>query len=387
MSSVLRYGSARLFSSVVDSPTVLRSLTLVNNVSFGFNTNRKEVKSLGGRRIVSRQISPTSPTVTFSYYLSDLDNERLFTLPVTSHEALSLERPLFRDIGSIDLAFAMDENSKDFIGLTNTDHQDTSIAVITNAYLTSYSFEINSQGIINATVSFQGDDILFKFFKNLSKYSFLESDSEDNLMTNDNKFIVNDGLEEVTEGIGGGNIISKINRFNFSADIPYRVLNDFGQMFHAKKVDYPFDVQISVSAFVDSFFEGKLSNIFCGDKKNDFIISNRRKICNEQASDEKSGMLFKGAQLVSQTYSQGIGSFLNAELTFNLKTNRHCGVYFTQHVQTNEVLVNEDNINFDHILLEDSTGPANAKIILEAIEEMFDSLKDFRNNGACSVIQ
>ncbi len=337
--------------------------------------------------MLSRQISPTSPVVTFSYYLSDLDNERLFTLPVTSHEAIALEQPLFKDIGAIDLAFAMEENSRDFVGLSNADHQDTSIAVITNAYLTSYSFELDSRGIINATVSFQGDDILFKFFKNLSKYSFLESDSEDNLMTNDNDFIVNDGVEEIAGEIGGGNIISKINRFGFSADIPYKVLNDFGQMFHKKKVDYPFDVQISLSAIVDSFFEGKLSNIFCGDRKNDFIISNRRKVCNEQASDEKSGMLFKGAQLISQRYSQGIGSFLNADLTFNLKTNRHCGVYFTQHVQTGEVLVHEDTTNFDHILLEDSTGPANAKIILETIEKMFDSLKDFRNNGACSVIQ
>jgi len=387
MSSVLRYGSARLFSSVVDSPAVLRSLTLVNDVQFGFSASRKEIKSIGLNKIISRQISPPSPTISFSYYLSDLDNERLFRLPVTSNEAIDLGKPLFSDIGPIDLALAMEENSRDFIGLNASDHLDTSVAVITNAYITSYSFELNSTGIINVRVSFQGDDILFKFFKNLSKYSFLESDSEDNLMTNQNSFIINDGEEELTEGIGGGHINSKVNNFSFDADIPYKILSDFGQMYHQKKVDHPFDTSISISAVVDSFFQGRLSSIFCQDKKNDFIISNKRKICNENDFNEKSGMLFKGAQLVSQTYSQGIDGFLVANLNFSLKTNRECGIYFTQHIPAGELLAHEDDQNFKNILLEEADELTGGRVIMEVIKDMIDALKEFRINRACSVIK
>ena len=47
MASVIRYGSARMYASVATSPTVLRSIILVNDVQFGFNVNRSNVKSLG----------------------------------------------------------------------------------------------------------------------------------------------------------------------------------------------------------------------------------------------------------------------------------------------------------------------------------------------------
>jgi len=384
MAQVLRYGSARLFASVANSPGVLRSLNLVNNISFGFNINRQRVKSMGYSKVLSKAISPASPSVTFSYFLSDLDNERLFGLPVTSHEVIDLKNPVFKEAIPFDLAFALEENNKDFKRLSTPDHQDVSICLITNAYITSYSFEVNEKGIINANVSFTGDDILFKIFKNLSGYSVLEEDSEDNLMTSQNEFVINDGTEELTSNIGGGNLISKVKDFSFSANIPHKELIDFGQYFNKKKIDHPFETSISVSAYVDSFFEGKLSNVFCGDKTNDFILSNKRVECDGKIN-EKSGMLFKGAQLLSQSYTIGTSGYLLANLDFSLTTNRSCGIYFTQHVQTGEVLVGENTSAIDHILLEDSSTGA-AKIIIETIKDMVDSIKEFRLKGACSVI-
>ena len=105
MASVLRYGSARLFASVSDSPDTLRALTLVNNVKFGFSIERQPVKSIGHSKMLREAVSPPNPNVTFNYYLSDLDNERLFSLPVTSHESYALGMPMFRDLQPFDLAF------------------------------------------------------------------------------------------------------------------------------------------------------------------------------------------------------------------------------------------------------------------------------------------
>ena len=251
MASVIRYGSARMYASVATSPTILRSITLVNDVQFGFNVNRSNVRSLGHEKILSKSITPPSPTVSFSYYLSDLDNEKLFTLPTTSAESITEGIPLFRNPQPFDLAFVTDTNSLDIKGLSSSDHQNLSICLMTNAYLTSYSFSLESTGLINVNVSFSGDDILFKTFKNLSQYSILEENSEDLSITNQNSFIMNDGSEELTSNIGGGNTQRKVKSFSFSANIPYKKLFDFGQIYHKKKINHPFEANISISAYVD----------------------------------------------------------------------------------------------------------------------------------------
>jgi hypothetical protein len=98
-------------------------------------------------------------------------------------------------------------------------------------------------------------------------------------------------------------------------------------------------------------------------------------------------MLFKGAQLVSQTYSQGIDGFLVANLNFSLKTNRECGIYFTQHIPAGELLAHEDDQNFKNILLEEADELTGGRVIMEVIKDMIDALKEFRINRACSVIK
>lgn len=343
MASVIRYGSSRLFSSVETSPSVLRSITLVNDVEFGFSVNRTRVKSIGYNKILSRSLTSSNPVVSFSYYLSDLDNEELFSLNTTSSKSIISKRPLFEDPQPVDLAFVTDEKGRDFKSLKVSDHPDVNICLITNCYIQSYSFNLDSTGLIIVSVTFSGDDILFKTFKNLSGYSVLEIDSEDNELTNQNAFLINDGIEELTSNIGGGYVGQKIKSFGFQANLPYKTLFDFGQTFHRKKINHPFETNISMTAFVDSFFEGKLSNIFCNDKTNDFIITNKRLECGGVSFNEKSGMVFKGAELTSEKYKKGIGSFLEAELTFSLYTSKTCGVYFSQHVQSSELLAGENS--------------------------------------------
>jgi hypothetical protein len=383
MGSVSRYGSARLFSSVKNDPGKLRAISLVNDVKFGFSIIESNTKSIGEAKLINNVISPPEPTVSFNYYLSDLDNEKLFNLPVTSHEALTLSSPLFGNIEPIDLAFAIDPGSaRDFTSLDSGDHQEVSLCVLKNAYIQSYSFNLTKSGIINVSVSFSGEDFLFKIFKNLSNYSILQSDSEDNMMTNEVSFQINDGSKEVMSDIGGGAIQSTVDNFSFNTSINYRKLYDFGQFFHKKKARYPVESDISISSTINKMQEGELKSIFCKDRANDFLISNKRRECSNKIN-EKAGMLFKGARLISANYSQSISQLLRADFSFKLDSNRNCGIYFTQHVQTGEVLVNEDLTLFDHIILEDSST-GNEKILMEAFLDMFKSLEEFRTDGACS---
>ena len=381
MASVLRYGSARLFASVSDSPDTLRALTLVNNVKFGFSIERQPVKSIGHSKMLREAVSPPNPNVTFNYYLSDLDNERLFSLPVTSHESYALGMPMFRDLQPFDLAFVANEEQKDF---ENAEESELSVCLIVNAYLMNYSFHVDKTGIVNISVTFSGDNMMFKTFKNLDEYDFLESDSEDNQMTNQIEFIVNDGTEELTSMSGGGNVVSKIDRFDFSAKINYKKLYDFGQFYHKRKVQHPLITNISVSALVDSFSEGDLKDMLCNDKKNDFIIMHKRRECLSGEENVKAGMLFKGAKLVSQDYSMETSEFLRTNLSFELVTDRDCGVYFTQHVQAGEALtLEDDSLKVDghppHVGIEQGGA-----ILVEGILNMRNSLKHFRTDKACS---
>ena len=86
--SILRYNSARLFGQSRTAEETIKPISLVTDFNFGFNLNRELVKSIGYSEIIRPVVSNQRPYFSFSYFLSDVDNEKLFRMPVTADEAV-----------------------------------------------------------------------------------------------------------------------------------------------------------------------------------------------------------------------------------------------------------------------------------------------------------
>jgi hypothetical protein len=377
--SILRYGSARLFASSHKNAGSIDALSLIFDVEFGFSLPRKSNKSIGYSSITKDIISSPKPYISFSYYLSDIDNESYFRIPVTSAQSITLGQPMLSQIEPFDLAFATDEEGSDFNLKKN--YSEVSICVIKNVYLENYSMSLDSSGITIVNVSFSGDDILFKTFKNLTEYKILTYDLSDVQATNETDFVINDEIQEPSRNIGGAKIINRVDNFNFSLSIPYIELSDFGQISHQRKINFPVAGSLDLTAWVNPMMEGELRNILCDDVLNDFMITFKRRDCPGLIYNDKAAMLFKGSRLISQKYKQSINNLLKVDLSFDIYTDRNCGIYFTQHIGVSEPFGLEENNNFG-ILLENGSG---GMLMQDAILDMLTSLTKFKDEKACPV--
>ena len=373
MSNVLRYGSARLLASDADYPNSLRALSLVRNVDFGFSISRQAVKSVGFGNVENHIVTPPLVSVSFDYILSDLENEQLFGFPVTSAEAISLKQSIIYNITPIDLAFVTNEGVGDFDSLKS--HSDVTVCLIKNAYLKKYSVSLDSSGLPMVSVAFEGEDILFKVFKNLTEYSDISLPTE-NKINSQMKFRVNDGTREPVGDTGGGKIISSVNSFSFSLDVPYVKLQDFGTFHHEKRVDFPITTSLNLTADVLGINEGELKNIYCQENLSEFIVTYSTRHCNTGYLDEQAGMLFNNARLVSQNYSLSSKnrSFLSTSLSFEIDITKNCGVFFVQQIAGHNFAIEEDPSSI--LLLEVQSPFRSSSLLQEEIIDMIETLSN-----------
>lgn len=377
--SILRYNSARLFGQSRTAGETINPITLVTDFQFGFNINRETIKSVGYSEILRPVVANQRPYFSFSYYLSDVDNEKLFRMPVTADEAIHEKLPIFTGLETMDFFFLSSESGQDFVDIKQ---DELSACVFTGAFLTSYSMEILTSGVIKINVSWEADNVKFQKFKNVSGYKFIDYDVEDLSMTTQSDFELNDGVEDINLDVGGFGVQGGLQSFNFSADIPTKTLYDFGQYSHKKDIKFPVEGRISAKAFVRSQMEGRLDNILCSDRGVDFLFSNYRQDCkNPQYKNYKSGFLFKNAQILSQKYSLNTnrGNYFVADLEFIIYITKEKGVYISKHItpETGGTFQGEDGHEILNLILEVEGGGGG--ILSEVAGDMINSLRDLRN--------
>ena len=392
---ILRYNSARLFAASRTVPDQIKAISLIQDFNFGFKLEREEIKSIGYEEILKPVISNQRPYLSFSYFLSDVDNEKLFRMPVTSEAAIQDQIPLFTGLESFDLFFLSNSEGRDFKDFTP--EGELSACAFINANLSSYSFEVLTSGLIKVNVSFEAEDVLYDTFENISDYSYLDYDREDLQITNRNIFQINNGEKEINLGIGGYETQGRIQSFSFSADISRKVLYDFGQHSHQREIIFPVQASISLDAFVSKQISGRLKNIICEDNSTDFLISNSRATCeNPKIEDDKSGMAFIGSRLISQQYETSVsrGDYLTTSLNFSLDIPRvftgKAGAFISQHITQNGGVVTTEDTESDgvggrrsktgtgnvlDILLEDGSG---GKLLMEVAKDMIKQLRDLQ---------
>ena len=377
--SILRYNSARLFGQSRTAGETINPISLVTDFEFGFNINRETIKSVGYSEILRPVVSNQRPYLRFSYFLSDVDNEKLFRMPVTADEAIHEQIPIFTGLEPMDFFFLSSESGSDF---THLDQDELSACVFTGAFLTSYNMEILTSGVIRINVSWEADNVLFQKFKNVSGYKFIDYDREDLNITTQSDFELNDGVEDINLDVGGFGVQGGLQSFSFSADIPTKTLYDFGQYSHKKDIKFPVEGRISTRAFVRKQIEGRLDNILCSDKGVDFLFSNYRQSCEDKnLIDQKSGFLFKNAQILSQKYSLNTskGNYFVADLEFIIYITKEKGVYISKHItpRTGGTFQGEDPHEILNLILEIEGGGGG--ILSEVAGDMINSLKELRN--------
>lgn len=397
-SAILRYNSARLFAESRTQPGQLTAISLVTEFSFGFNVSSQEIRSMGYGEVLRPIISNQRPVFSFSYLLSDVDNEKLFRMPVTSEQAIQNGTPIFTGIEPFDFFF-LSEESGDDLDRTSTDKIST--CAFTNSILKNYSFSILKTGYIKVNVTFEADNVLYKQFKDIyqtdilgsgdpTKNMVLDYDVEDLKATNSPIISINNGEEEISLDTGGYGVDGRLTKFDFSANLDHKIMYDFGQFYHPREIKFPVKAEISISAYVGKMLHGSLENILCGRRKTDFIISNSVIDC-EKKYDDKSGMIFKGAKLKSQEVALAArqGTFLLTSMVFDLDISKSYGAWITQHIsRDSSVFVGEDSsidpgtrrrrfgstTSLHNILLEDGSG---GRILSEVALEMLSTLRKF----------
>jgi hypothetical protein len=377
---LIRYNSARLFAKSRTAPNTIDAISLVTNVEFGFNIERTEIQSVGYRYIQDNIDKSPRPFLKFSYYLSDVDNEKLFRMPVTSEEAVQDQKCMFTGIESFDLFFATVPDSLDFI---NSNEDVIEICAFSNAILENYGMSVTQGGVIKIDVVFSAEDLIFKTFKNLDKYNLIDYDVEDLKVTNENNLLINPSDDsEISLGFGGFTMRNVVTEFNFAASLNYKTLYDFGQRHHSRRIQFPINGTVNLDAIVSEHIHGQISNLLCDDRYTDFAVTNSRVDCEDGTrgpNSQKSGLLLKGAKLINQTYglSSAKGGFLTTAMSFDVEITRNYGAWMTQHIaQVDDVFESEDP-DILLLLLEDPSGEIG--ILAEAALNMLDTLKKFSN--------
>lgn len=383
--AILRYNSARLFAQSRTEAGQINPVSLVQDFEFGFDLSREEVKSIGYEQILKPIVSNQRPVFSFSYFLSDVDNEKLFRMPVTAEAAILDKIPLFTGLEPFDFFFLSNPDTQDF---KDYNEDDLSACVFVNSALTEYNFELLNSGVIKISVAFEAENVLFKKFKNIHNYEVVEYDREDLLMTNRNIFQINNGLDEINLATGGFSTQNRVSSFNFSASLDRKILYDFGQYSHNREIIYPVRSNIAIQAFVSDQISGRLDNIICNDSGTDFLLSSSRASCEDpDYLDDKNGLAIIGAKLKSQNYTLSVekGNYLVTNLNFELDIPRDfngTGAFLSQHItKVGDVIVSEAGSGapdpFESVILEDESG---GRILMEVALDMFDQLRDLQDS-------
>jgi len=390
---IIRYNAARLYAQSRTVDRQMQSIALVKDFQFSFNIQRDSTRSIGYDNVDKRIINRQRPKFSFTYYLSDLDNEKLFRMPVTHEEALVNKTPLFTGLESFDLFFLSAESGHD---IKDEDPQNLSACCFINCYLTSYELNVTGPALMEISVSFEADDVSFKKFRAIENYEYIDYDIEDLQFTDRLTFELNPEKDyDISIDAGGWEMNNRIMDFNFSASLPYKTIYDFGQIHHKQAISFPVRSRIAMSAFVNKLLAGSLSNMLCEEKTHSILIAGRKAHCSE-GPDDKSGMLFKGMRLASQAYKQSTsrGEYLRAELTFDLDITSKYGVWISQHITKANVFFGGENEELDKapdggeftlssLILEsydEEVGGFQPKFLFEEALDMLSALRELNSS-------
>lgn len=313
----------------------ISQLSRVQNFDEDFTRNFTDVNQFGNLAAIDRiEVENPDVTASFSYYITDGKNEENLGLTVygtgTSDNELksTISGLLTKVTDEKNYFLLIADEGNDAAGF---DGSSSGIIGVGNGFLTSYTVNAAVGEIPTADVEIEG--------LNIRVYSESVGDSVipavnpvDGTNLTGRKFTLPQATSitgvNVITALQPGDIVMtiptsgalgfdsedlKIQDFTLSFDLARTPLQKLGNRFaFSREIDFPVTATLEVNAEVGDLQDGNLSDLLCGDGEKNFSIDLKKPGC-ETNKESAIKYLFRGAKLVSQSFSSSIGD--NATMT------------------------------------------------------------------------
>ena len=324
-------------------------LKRVQNANYSFTINRQDVNQFGNLgRIDAVVLEAPTVNMDFSYYLTDLENERLLGMS-TDGKFQNLSGMMTRaqnNFGNSFFILTVPEGRDAVLGDQQIADEEKTVISVGNGYVTDYSIEASVGSFPTASVTVEGLNIKSDIGANFKDIPAI--DPNDGTLICDRKFILppsetgqgesvlkpgdinidlaNAGLisKQIsgrTIGYGDEDIGSAhIQSFTLTTPLGRTSLQRLGTTYtYAKEVDFPVTCTLSVNALVSDLKNANLVDLICG-KEYDLQVKVKNPacvVCEPNSNDDAVIIDFRKAVLDSESFSSSIGDNKSVDLTFS----------------------------------------------------------------------
>jgi len=320
------------------APDSVKQLSRVQSFDEDFSRNFTDVNQYGNLAAIDR-IEVEAPTVnaSFSYYVTNGENENLMGLTVSTPSSPSLTSCISgllnktSDEKNYYLLIVAEGN--DAAGYNQTD---SGVIAVGNGYLTSYSVNAAVGEIPTASVDLEGLNI--RVYGELTpggtqgpgvnpvngqiltgvKFVLPQATSITGstipmaLQPGDIDFTMAGALGFVNNNL-------KVQDFTLSFDLARTPLQQLGNRFaFSREIDFPVTATLEVNAQIGATEAGNLADLLCANPEHNFDIKLKKANCSGQG-DTALMYSFKGAKLVSQNLTTSIGDNASMTATFEVQ--------------------------------------------------------------------
>jgi hypothetical protein len=314
----------------------IKQLSRVQSFDEDFTRNFTDVNQFGNLAAIDRiEVENPDVTASFSYFLTNGQNEENLGLTVygtgsTSSDLRSCISGILTNkaAGEKNYYLLIADEGNDAAGYNGAK---TGVIGVGNGFLSSYSIsaavgdiptaDVEIEGlnvrvygnhtgdsVIPAVNPVDGSNLTGRFFRLPGATSITGADIPAALQPGDILFNL---ASNDTIGFDGADL--KVQDFTLSFDLARTPLQKLGNRFaFSREIDFPVTATLEVNAEVGDLQDGNLSDLLCGETEKEFTISMKEAGC---AADKPVALayVFKGAKLVSQSFSSAIGD--NATMT------------------------------------------------------------------------
>lgn len=305
----------------------IKQLSRVQSFDEDFTRNLTDVNQFGNLAAIDRiEVENPDVTASFSYFLTNGQNEVNLGLNVaptgTNSNNLSscISGLLNKTVDEKNYYLLIVDEGNDAAGYVGAI---SGVIGVGNGFLTSYSVSAavgdiptadveieglnvrvytKSTGVIPAVNPADGLNITGSFFKLPAATSITGADIPTALQPGDIVFSL---ASNQVVGFDGADL--KVQDFTLSFDLARTPLQKIGNRFaFSREIDFPVTATLEVNAEVGDLAENNLADLLCGETEKEFTILMKKAGC-EVNKPTALAYVFKGAKLISQSFSSSIG--------------------------------------------------------------------------------
>jgi hypothetical protein len=361
---------------LIDSDDI-EEINRVQDMSYNLEVTRTDVNEFGQLAALSREVTePPTVSLDFSYYLTDGTQEGQlgFNRNEAGQFTLSNATPMTKDL----LTGDDNKDELNYYIVTVPEGEDVhgqksalpgggetvakstnGVIAVGNGFMTSYGISAAVGELATASVSVEASNIVFKNdlsgkFTNPSidvesatggrldnqvDFASVGSSDGDIKVDGNEVFAIRPGdisidfdakgyLDSteagklqtggaILPGVNDTSLKTSIHVQNISLDIPVSrsPLNRLGSLYpFSRKVDFPLNMTLSVSALMTEFSDGSLDELLCGEEKGRdiaIVLNTRCGAANAMV------FIMRNAILDTQAFSASIGDNKTVDLTFS----------------------------------------------------------------------